>query len=205
MMLHGRQAQKASGRFHVARIDSREAEFEAILDAAKAMVAAARTSPKTRGLDSVKMAILTGEDLEPLAAAMEAKGTQRSHPLPFFGRDAKNVRDAGAVLLIGVTGEPKNPQNPLNCGGCGYASCAEFLQQQRVDGEDFRGPSCIFQMIDLGIALGVAAKIASDWGIDNRMMFTIGAAARQISALDADVVIGFPLSVSGKNPYFDRP
>ncbi|MCL4466034.1 MAG: DUF2148 domain-containing protein [Chloroflexi bacterium] len=189
----------------MARIDSKEAEFAAVLDAAKAMVAAARTSPKTRGLDSVKMVILTGEDLEPLAAAMAAKQSQKAHPLPFFTRDANNVRASEAVLLIGVTGEPKKPEDPLNCGGCGHATCAEFLQQERLEGEDFRGPSCIFQMIDLGIALGVAAKVASEWGIDNRMMFTIGAAARRIGALQADVVIGFPLAVSGKNPFFDRP
>ena len=188
----------------MARIDSSEAEFEAILTAAKLMAAAARTAPKTRGVDSVKMVILTGEDLEPLAAAMEAKVGQKVHAIPGFGRDAKNVRNSAAVLLIGVTGEPKKPQDPLNCGGCGYGSCAEFLQQERQEGEDFRGPSCIFQMIDLGIALGVAAKVAGELGVDNRVMYTLGAAARKIGALDADVVIGFPLSVSGKNPYFDR-
>lgn len=188
----------------MARIDSGEAQFEAVLTAAKLIVAAARTAPKTRGLDSVKMVILTGEDVEPLATAMESKVSQKAHSLLFFARDAKNVRSSTAVLLIGVTGEPKKPQDPLNCGGCGYATCAEFLQQERLEGEDFRGPSCIFQTIDLGIALGVAAKVAGELCVDNRMMYTIGAAARKIGALDADVIIGFPLSTSGKNPYFDR-
>jgi uncharacterized ferredoxin-like protein len=40
--------------------------------------------------------------------------------------------------------------------------------------------------------------------IDNRIMYTIGAAARKLKLLDADVVLGFPLSVTGKSPYFDR-
>ncbi|MHB1131795.1 MAG: ferredoxin domain-containing protein [Chloroflexota bacterium] len=189
----------------MARIDSKEAEFEAVLSAAQLMTAAARTSPKTRGLDSVKMTILTGEDLEPLAQAMEAKQGQKAHPLAFFGRDAKNVRGAAAVLLVGVTGEPKKPQDPINCGACGYRSCAEFLQRERQQGEDFSGPNCVFQAIDLGIAVGVAVKLASELGIDNRIMYTIGAAARTAGIIDADVVLGVPLTVSGKNPFFDRP
>jgi len=36
-------------------------------------------------------------------------------------------------------------------------------------------------------------------------MYSIGAAARKVGYLtDCDVVIGLPLSVSGKSPYFDR-
>jgi len=54
------------------------------------------------------------------------------------------------------------------------------------------------------IALGSAAKTAGLLNIDNRIMYTIGAAARKLKLLDADVVIGFPLSVTGKSPYFDR-
>lgn len=188
----------------MARIDSSEAEKEAIRVAAKLMAAAARTAPKARGLDSVKMLILDGDDLEPLARAMEAKVGEKAHRLPGFARDAKNVRNAAAVLLIGVTGEPKRPGDPLNCGACGYQSCAEFLKAEKREGEDFRGPLCVFQAMDLGIALGSAAKMASELNIDNRMMYTLGAAARKLGLLDCDVVVGFPLSVSGKNPYFDR-
>ena len=58
--------------------------------------------------------------------------------------------------------------------------------------------------MDLGIALGVAAKIASELNIDNRMMRSIGAAAIRLRLLNSDIVIGIPLSVTGKNPYFDR-
>ena len=40
---------------------------------ASLMAVSARTAPKTRGVDSVKTLVLTGSDLEPLAAAMEKK------------------------------------------------------------------------------------------------------------------------------------
>ncbi|MHB1417710.1 MAG: DUF2148 domain-containing protein, partial [Chloroflexota bacterium] len=152
----------------MARIDSKEAEQEALALAAKLMASVARTAPKTRGLDSVKTVILTGEDLEALAVAMEAKVDQKAHRLPFFARDAKNVRAADAVLLIGVTGEPKKAQDPLNCGACGYGSCAEFIAADKNEGEDYRGPLCMFQSLDLGIALGAAAKLAADLNVDNR-------------------------------------
>jgi uncharacterized ferredoxin-like protein len=62
----------------------------------------------------------------------------------------------------------------------------------------------MFQAIDLGIALASAVKLASELNVDNRMMYTIGAAAKKLGLLDSDVIIGIPLSVSGKNIYFDR-
>jgi uncharacterized ferredoxin-like protein len=36
------------------------------------------------------------------------------------------------------------------------------------------------------------------------MMYTIGAAAKALNLLEADVIIGIPLSAAGKNIYFDR-
>jgi len=109
------------------------------------------------------------------------------------------------VILIGVKGTmPKNPDNPLNCGACGHRTCAEFIKTDKKRGEDFTGPICIFEAVDLGIALGSAVKTASELNIDNRLMYTLGTAAMDMKLLDADVIIGLPLSITGKNPYFDR-
>ncbi len=188
----------------MAWIDAVTAEQEAARLAASLMAAAARTAPKARGLDSIQTLIVDGEDLETLAAAMEEKGREKGSKTAFFARDAQGVRSAAAVLLIGVTGEPKKPNSPLDCGACGYSGCAEFLGAKKSEGEDFRGPLCLFQSLDLGIALGSAARTAGALNIDNRMMYSLGAAARRLKLLDCDVVIGFPLSVTGKSPYFDR-
>ena len=57
----------------MARIPAGEAQQEAVRLVATLMATAARTAPKTRGLDSVETLILDGEDLETLARAMEAK------------------------------------------------------------------------------------------------------------------------------------
>lgn len=182
-----------------------EAEENALLIAAKLMAASARTAPKARGVDRIVTAIVTGEERERIAEAMEKKFEQKKNPIQAFKRDAENLRRSPVVLLIGVKGTvPKKPEEPLNCGACGYASCAEFIEAKKKIGEDFTGPICIFEAMDLGIALGSAVKLASELNIDNRLMYTIGAAAKALELLDADVIIGIPLSASGKNIYFDR-
>ena len=86
----------------MAIIPAHEAQQQGIRLAAALMATAARTAPKTRGLDSIEMAVLDGEDLETLARAMEAKVAEKGGKIPSFTRDAKNVRASSAVLLIGV-------------------------------------------------------------------------------------------------------
>lgn len=182
-----------------------EIEENALLLVAKLMAASARTAPKGRGVDRIITAIITGNEKESIAEEMEKKMEQKKNPLPGFKRDAENLRRSPVVLLIGVKGTvPKKPEDPLNCGACGYANCAEFIETKKKKGEDFTGPICIFEAMDLGIALGSAVKLASELNIDNRLMYTIGAGAKALELLDADVVIGIPLSASGKSIYFDR-
>jgi len=187
-------------------IKSSEAEEDAVLIAAKLMAASARTAPKARGVDRTLTMIVTGKEKEIIAKAMEQKATQKKNLAATFLRDAENVRKTSTILLIGVKGTvPKKPENPMNCGACGYASCADFIKAEKKTGEDFTGPICIQEAMDLGIALGSAAKQASQLNIDNRLMYTIGAAAKAAKLMDADVIIGIPLSATGKNIYFDRP
>jgi uncharacterized ferredoxin-like protein len=189
----------------MAILTSRKIEKDAVEMGASLMALSARTAPKGRGVDSVKTLILTGNDLEQLAVEMEKKVKEKAIELPTFKRDADNVRNSAAVLLIGVSRDPKRIELPLNCGACGYKSCKELLASGKREGEDFTGLVCIFQAMDLGIALGSAVKLAGELNIDNRMMYTAGAAAKKLKLLDSDVIIGIPLSVTGKNPYFDRP
>jgi uncharacterized ferredoxin-like protein len=181
-------------------------ERKAVEWAAYLMAAGARTAPKARGIDSILTALINSkEDLEALAKAMERQCQQKKVKIESFLRDANNVRQSSAILLIGVKGTmPKKPELPLNCGACGYQTCNEFIRVSKKRGEDFVGPLCFFQALDLGIALGSAVKMAADLNIDNRMMFTISGAAKDLGFLDADAIIGIPLSVSGKNIFFDR-
>ena len=186
----------------MARINSAEAEKEAVLEAARLMAVSARTAPKGRGLDSIKTLILHGDDeLERLAQVMEETYREDPDRLQFFQRNAEDVRKSAVVLLIGVTGEPKKPELPINCGACGH-NCQAMLKGKKIDTGNARGPMCLFQGIDLGIALGSAVKAASDYNLDNRMMYSIGAASRKLKLMEADLIVGIPLSVTGKNVYF---
>ncbi len=189
----------------MSHLDSKEAETETVRMVAALMATSARTAPKARGIDAIKIAIIDGEELNTLASAMESRaGEQPPYLSKSFTRDATSLRKSDCVLLIGVTGAPKGIEQPLNCGACGYKSCRNLLKARGREGKDFYGPNCIFQVLDLGIALASAARIASDLNVDNRLMYTIGAAARELKFLDSDIVIGIPLSVTGKSPYFDR-
>ncbi len=186
-------------------IGSLEAEKEAVLTAAKLIMAAITTAPKGRGVSEVTSALLLDEEKERLARSMEEQNSRTVAPVGFFKRDAQNVRKAAAVLLIGVKGtNPKKPETPFNCGACGYPSCGAMMKAPKKKGEDFVGPLCAFQVMDLGIALGVAAKMAGSLNIDNRMMYSAGAAAMNLGILKADLIIALPLSVSEKNIFFDR-
>jgi uncharacterized ferredoxin-like protein len=65
---------------------------------------------------------------------------------------------------------------------------------------------CAFNSIDLGIATASAAEVAGRFHLDNRVMYSIGRACLDLGMFSAKVkqALGIPLSVTGKNPFFDR-
>ena len=60
--------------------------------------------------------------------------------------------------------------------------------------------------IDLGIAIGSAVSVGADLRADTRVMYSIGKAAIAMDLFEgkAQVVMGIPVSISGKSPFFDR-
>lgn len=171
-----------------------EIRDRAVLDAAREIALAVRTAPKSRGRDKLAILVADGEHKNSLAARMEEIDRRTGGRRPTFVRDAKGVLAASALLLIGAKVDPFE----LNCGWCGYPTCAEKNSNP--------GVPCVFAAIDLGIGNGVAAARLADKFIDNRMMFSMGYAAMELGWFEKDVriALGFPLSVSGKNPFFDR-
>lgn len=165
---------------------------------AQMMEIAAITAPKTKGENYVQVKILVGDEARALGEKMIAYGEEyhRSN----FDRDGRNVINSQAVVLIGV--KDAKPAG-LNCSACGYATCTELEEATPVV-EEFRGPICAYRLLDMGIALGSAAKTASLFNVDNRIMYRIGAVARASGVVDWDFVMGIPLSVSSKSIYFDR-
>ncbi len=178
-------------------LSGKEIEKEAVLTAAKLMLNSIRTAPKALGKDTIYSAILLDEDLKKLAGEMRSLTRGAG-----WGRDASNVEQSSALLLVGVKSEVSN----LDCGACGFKTCDGYKKAERKRGLDFEGPTCIIKALDLGIAIGSAVKTASLHNVDNRVFYRAGAAAKKLGYLkEADVVIAVPLSASGKSPYFDRP
>jgi uncharacterized ferredoxin-like protein len=179
---------------------SREGEKQGLLRAAELMMVSCRTAPKSGGVDDVDTVVVTGNEKDKIATEMEKIADERK--IDGFRRDADNLKRSEALLLVGVNGKKSFGQS---CGACGHSTCQHFDATPRTMGLDFEGPSCVFKAIDLGIALGSAAKIAGDLNVDNRIMYRPGTAAKRLGYLtESTVVMGIPISASGKSIYFDR-
>ncbi|MCX6230887.1 MAG: DUF2148 domain-containing protein [Bacteroidetes bacterium] len=163
-----------------------------LLAVAAQMLTAARTAPKARGIDNLVLAVVTDESIKLLSEKMVEIGERDGRQ--FFLRDAENILNAEAVVLIATTVKA----NGLNCGLCGYKGCSQ-------KNENVEAP-CAFNMNDLGIAIGSAVSVAADHRVDNRVMYSIGKAAKELQFLgvEASIIFGIPLSASGKSPFFDR-
>ncbi len=162
---------------------------------AELMALAARTAPKAGGRDFVVVESLAGKEVRRLGTAMIEYGRQKNNP--GFERDGQNVLDSQAVVLIGIKDADVAD---LNCGACGFDSCIIINTHEG----EFRGPNCALRHLDLGIAIGSAVKTASILNADNRVMYRVGVVARQLGQINADFVMGIPLSATGKSIYFDR-
>lgn len=156
------------------------------------MCIAARTAPKTRGVDLIKTAVITGEDVDNIIKKMEEIHARIGRES--FKRNAESLKECSVIVLIGAQIKTNNLKP---CSLCGFKDCDENEKNNAV---------CAFNSIDLGIALGSAVSIASDKRIDNRIMWTIGMAALELKIFDESVrmVMGVPLSAKGKNIFFDR-
>jgi uncharacterized ferredoxin-like protein len=135
---------------------------------------------------------------------LRARGKERREAIWFRDADVADVVDA--VLFVGLA--DWLPPN-YDCGACGYATCAEFLHATkplRNDSPDleFAGPTCNLRDIDLGIAIGSAAKTAAIHSIDCRCQTRIAVAARKLGVIRADITVGLSLSLTHKAVGFDR-
>lgn len=171
-------------------------EIRGLRMAAELAAVSARTAPKSKGEDFIKLTIVEGDGLRRFADAMVEYGEKTGRR--GFDRDGGNVRDSGAMLLIGL--KDATPCG-LNCGACGVPTCDE-LKPKELD--EFKGPQCAWRQQDLGIAVGSAVKTLGIHNIDNRIMYRAGVVARKYGFCDWDMVMGIPLSVTGKSIYFDR-
>ncbi len=167
---------------------------ETIHHAARLMMVAALTAPKGRGTDNMVVTLVDEKEIKEIATRMKALVKTAGWPR-FFIRDAENIQQCPYMILLGTK---INPLRLSPCGMCGFKNCEQK--------EKFPDVPCVFNTGDLGIAIGSAVSIAMDHRIDNRIMYTVGQAVKEMNLLgnDVKIIYGIPLSVSAKNPFFDR-
>ncbi len=194
-------------------MDQHETFMAALRQVAQLCAVAAMTAPKSGGqlfLKGAKPFIETviveeRDTLQRLADWLRARGTRLKQPIWF--RDADAAEKLDVVLFIGLA---KWYPPVYDCGACGYATCAEFLRaapkyrDEAAEDWEFPGPICQLRCIDLGIAVGSAAKIASLNNVDARCQTRIAAAARHLGVIEADLAVALSMSVSHKNIFFDK-
>src|SRR5947208_3479864 len=190
-----------------------ELRADTVRQVAKLMAAAAITAPKSGGQlflagkhTFMETVIVDDADTRGrLAAWMRARGAERREKIWF--RDAEVAEAVDAILFVGLAPNWYPPN--YDCGACGYATCAEFLHATNKLREDsheleFAGPVCNLRDVDLGIAVGSAAKTAAMHSIDCRCQTRVAVAARKLGVIEADVAVALSLSLTAKAVGFDR-
>src|SRR4051794_8813109 len=185
---------------------------DTVIQVAKLMAGAAITAPKSGGqlflagkhnfMETV--VVSDPDDRRALAEWCRARGKERREAIWF--RDADVAEAVDAILFVGIA--DWYPPN-YDCGACGYATCAEFLHATKGLRDhsaelEFAGPTCNLRDIDLGIAVGSAAKTAAIHSIDCRCQTRVAVAARKNGVIQADVAVALSLSMTAKAVGFDR-
>jgi len=186
---------------------------ETVVTVAKLMAAAAITAPKSGGQlflagkrNFMETVIVHDPDLRAqLGGWLRARGGERQEAIWF--RDAEVAETVDAILFVGLLPGWYPPN--YDCGACGYATCVEFLHATKTLRADsanleFAGPVCNLRDIDLGIAVGSAAKTASLHSIDCRCQTRVATAARKLSLIQAEHAVALSLSMTHKAIGFDR-
>jgi uncharacterized ferredoxin-like protein len=193
-------------------LDYEAIRADTVRQVAKLMAAAAITAPKSGGQlfiagkhNFIETVIVDdGTTKHELAEWIRARGKERREAIWF--RDAEVAEAVDAILFVGLS--DWYPPN-YDCGACGYATCAEFLHEtaelRRNAAElEFGGPTCNLRDIELGIAIGSAAKTAALHSIDCRCQTRVAVAARKLGVIRADVAVALSLSMTAKAVGFDR-
>ncbi len=174
-------------------ITENEVLKQGLKSVAEKMLIAARTAPKGKGMNNLLISIADSDDILEISAKMKEIG-ERTGARAFI-RDSENIKLAPYMLLLAAK---INPVNLMICGSCGFKNCAEKNNHPEIP--------CVFNITDLGIAVGSAVALAADHRVDNRIMYTVGIAVKELGLLgdEAAVIFGIPVSATSKNPFFDR-
>jgi uncharacterized ferredoxin-like protein len=193
-------------------LDDDAIRADTVRQVAQLMAAASITAPKSggqlflAGKHNFIETVIVDDAATKTALAQWIRARRKERREAIWFRDAQVAEAVDAILFVGLA--DWYPPN-YDCGACGYATCAEFLHEtaalRRDSAElEFAGPTCNLRDIDLGIAVGSAARTAALHSIDCRCQTRVAVAARKTGDITADVAVGLSLSMGPKAVGFDR-
>ena len=183
-----------------------EFQKELVNVAKKCGIAAMKAPTLTDDL-GLKMKIVTDEDLEPIIEVLEVLGKTSAFQL----HDAtayRTYKENGILPPILLIGADLTKPPMWNCGGCGFKNCGEFLNYLKKNkgvGIGAYGPTCLWKVIDLGIACDYACACAAQEKVESRIMLSLGAISLFLNYLeDCSLILALPIGPVGTNRWFDR-
>ena len=187
--------------------NGQQAAQDHLLEVTKACAVAASKAPQLTGRLELKMEILTNEDLEPMIDVLETLGKTSAFQL----HDAMAFRTyakAGTLPPVLLLGADLIEPVLWNCGACGFPTCGKFLkytQKNKGVGIGAYGPSCLWKVIDFGVAADYACACAAMHRVEARLLFSLGAVSMFLNRLEGcSFVLGLPVGPIGVNRWFDR-
>ncbi|MBI5606256.1 MAG: hypothetical protein HY879_23220 [Deltaproteobacteria bacterium] len=179
------------------------------LEAARLLLASAVTSPRLGGVGEVVINLIQDPaELEDLALTMEDLAKE-NQAWSFFTRDAAMLRSADAVLVMSSMRSLDDPAD-INCGYCGLVTCENFRAREKLPNEPgvaFTGPLCYLRVCNVAYALGGAASLAEQLGVDYTILFSAALAARRNGHTPrrSGFSLAIAISVTEKSPFRDMP
>jgi len=193
---------------------------EGVLAAARLAANAAITAPKGGGVPITEAHIVHGEKelvqiakkMVELAEANPANEMWRT----IFKTEAEMVRMTDVVLFLGCH-TALNPFD-ITCDYCsGPGKGCKWLYEQRkakhgiIDEEQvihpdwlIDGPFCTWRIVDFGLGVGTALKVAKKLFVDCRVMMSVGLAGQKLGYCPkSQMVVGIPMAALSKDPYAD--
>lgn len=175
-----------------------------IVETAELMCAASITAPKTKGINLLSVFYILPDEFNPLYDSLEQLSNKYDHirTQKPYKRDLETLRNTECLVVVS---SKRKLMDIAGCDACGF-----YGEPNGCKAAAAAGATCAYNSKDLGIATCSAVLVAHQRFIDNRIIDTVGRAIINFKlypeytggkAFDA-VCIG--LSISGKNPFFDR-
>ena len=192
--------------------DGKKLAQEGLLDVAGHCAQAALHAPQLTGSVDLKVEVVTGDELLDFFKVQDELRKVGLFTTAESYKTAYNAGEPPAVLLIGADCRPAPVLN-WDCGACGYNTCVEAgvycrERERETQGEAWghiwKGPSCVWKIMELGIACDWAAAAAHRLNVETRVQLIPGGLFMRMGYLEGCTAANaLPLGPCKEHWYFE--